>query len=875
MRTSGSSWSRDRVGSHSALLAPLVTICAVLAALALLAAPAWAATPYNKVGSFGEGQLTRPYGVALDQESGDVYVTSLESGFEADLNTDRFDAEGNLLSSFGTFAASEPPRGGSGVAVDPVNGDVDVVDALNQKIQVWDPSGSGTLLSEFSVEGSGNPNFQDLTTVQIATDSQGNIYFPNQPANEVQVFGPTGGAPLGGVPATIIGSGEHAFSEPRAVATDSAGNVYVVDYGNGRVEKFNSAGVFQSVLDSGGAVSVAVDLSSNDVFVGEPKGGSGYHIVEYEPTGAMIEEFGLGQIGSGHETETLDNLAVNEKTHTVYVTEREHQDVLIFRQVTLPAVTTGPATGVTAAGATLNGEINPMGNEVSCHFEYGTSTTYEHSVPCQPELVGEGSKSKPESVTISGLEANTEYHFRLVATTAGKAIDGADETFTTSQAPPVVLASSVLASDVTQSDVVFNAIINPQHLDTHYYFNYGPQPFDDSGGCVPSGTVPYATAPVAPLDLAGPYSTPEELAGLPAELDLASVSVVLHPGMESRALEPNTAYHFQVVAENAAVPGTSCEPEATFITLPPDPAASTGAASGITQTAASLAGAVTPGSTGPNSDTTWRFQYGTDTSYTGGSVPVTPGDAGMGTGAVPVSTALKGLAPNTTYHYRLLASNTNADPAADPAAAPQVADGAGHTLTTLPPEPLAGQPSGLSETGVTLNGHVNPGGHDLHYSFQYGTSTAYAQSTPLADAGEGAVLTPVNVSLAGLTPGVTYHYRLVAAGAGGDSYSLDATFTLYPPAPPPGSNPFSPGQSTPTPFATLPLLSTPTFPSVPTETAPSPPKPLTNAQKLAKALKACQKDKSKTKRVTCEKQAHHKYGTKTKAKKSAKRGGRS
>ena len=44
--------------------------------------------------------------------------------------------------------------------------------------------------------------------------------------------------------------------------------------------------------------------------------------------------------------------------------------------------------------------------------------------------------------------------------------------------------------------------------------------------------------------------------------------------------------------------------------------------------------------------------------------------------------------------------------------------------------------------------------------------------------------------------------------------------------------------------------------------APKPPpaKPLTRAQKLSKALKACKADKKKSKRVACEKLARKKYG---------------
>jgi hypothetical protein len=50
-------------------------------------------------------------------------------------------------------------------------------------------------------------------------------------------------------------------------------------------------------------------------------------------------------------------------------------------------------------------------------------------------------------------------------------------------------------------------------------------------------------------------------------------------------------------------------------------------------------------------------------------------------------------------------------------------------------------------------------------------------------------------------------------------------------------------------------------------------KPLTRAQKLAAALKACRKDRSKRKRAACEKQARKRYGAKAKAKKARVGGG--
>jgi hypothetical protein len=840
--------------------------------------PALAANPYSLISSFGSAQLSSPIGVAVDQSNGDLYVASLEAKGVA-----KFDGSGTYLSPPSPFDTEGGNAVLSGLAVDtavnPQNGaagDVYVVDALHQEIQTFDSSGASAG-TPFSVAGSAN--FFGATVVQIATDAAGDVYFPNPPAGEVQEFGPNGS---GTVINTFTGAGAvGAFNAPTGVAVDSAGNIYIADTGNGRVVRVEAGTGAQSVLDAGGSESVGIDPSNGDVFVGDYNSNDScgalsspcFHVVQYAASGgAPIGDFGAGQIGSSpFGSLEPDELAVDQTTHNVFVTDVGSNDVRMFGQVAPPSVTTGTATGVTASEATLNGSVNPHGNGTSYHFEYVDAAHYEPSaadpysipvgspasvggiVPTPNAPVGSGTKEVAVSQPISGLEGNTTYHFRLVATTAGGVtVDGEDQTLVTAQVPPVVRGPAAFASSVTQSDATLNATINPQHLDTTYYFNYGRS---SSYG---------VSAPATPVDM-GEGTTPESVS-----LDLASVAVVLHPGTQSRALEPNTVYHFQVVAHNQA--GTTEGPDETFITLPPAPVATTGGAPGVSRTAATLSGSVTPGSVGPNSDTTWYFQYGTDATYSSGSVPLPAGDAGMGTSAIAVSTTLAGLAPNTAYHYRLVAVNDNSNPVG----LPQSTDGADQTFTTLPAEPLIGRPSGLSETGATLNGSVNPTGSDLLYRFQYGTSTAYGYSTPPADAGAGHTATPVSATLSGLTPGVTYHARLVAmSAAGGESYSADATFTLNSPPPSPGANQFSPGQSTFSPPVAFPLLSVPAFPSLDaaTPTTPSPSKPLTKAQKLSNARKACAK-KPRKKRRACEALARKRYGTRSKAGKSAARGGR-
>jgi hypothetical protein len=88
----------------------------------------------------------------------------------------------------------------------------------------------------------------------------------------------------------------------------------------------------------------------------------------------------------------------------------------------------------------------------------------------------------------------------------------------------------------------------------------------------------------------------------------------------------------------------------------------------------------------------------------------------------------------------------------------------------------------VATTTVTLNGSALTEAVGTAY-FQHGTSTAYGAST--ARQGVGAAITPraVTSTVSGLTPGTTYHFRIVAENAGGTSYGADQTFTTLPLSP--------------------------------------------------------------------------------------------
>ncbi len=99
-------------------------------------------------------------------------------------------------------------------------------------------------------------------------------------------------------------------------------------------------------------------------------------------------------------------------------------------------------------------------------------------------------------------------------------------------------------------------------------------------------------------------------------------------------------------------------------------------------------------------------------------------------------------------------------------AGPAIGDGTNNTYAAT-----------IGATGATLSAGVYPNGLDTTYYWQYGTGSSYGQQTATVDAGAGTAPAAASAQLTGLTPGVTYHYRLVAANPDGTTYGYDATLT--------------------------------------------------------------------------------------------------
>jgi phosphodiesterase/alkaline phosphatase D-like protein len=93
-----------------------------------------------------------------------------------------------------------------------------------------------------------------------------------------------------------------------------------------------------------------------------------------------------------------------------------------------PVVITNLATLIASFSATLNGSIDPHHLTTTVYFQYGTTTGYGLTTAIQSKT---GNTYQNVAANISGLTANTTYHFRIVATNSAGTRYGSDRTFTT------------------------------------------------------------------------------------------------------------------------------------------------------------------------------------------------------------------------------------------------------------------------------------------------------------------------------------------------------------------------------------------------------------------------------------------------------------
>ncbi len=587
-----------------------------------------------------------------------------------------------------------------------------------------------------------------------------------------------------------------ALAEPGAVAVDGrSGDVFAADPGAGMIDVYSASGAFLTQFGEGqlSAVGVAVAEASGLVYVADsfqdavlvfrPNGAGGYALVsEWPGNGVPGEAF-------GEVTGIAVDNSKSVSSGDVYVVDGENPElglgvVYVFRPKpagaeegaegelvrTLSAKMEAPngvavsassgevyvadsATGLvyefSASGAS---EGKPLSGAGSPQGKFGGPEQEEEgnvSALALDETSGDLLVAEAERHVVSEFNSSGEWVGWITSTPSGPlseprglAVGSSGDVYVADMAMHVVdvFGAGVLVPDVTTKPVskltrtstMLDGTIDGDGKDAHYRFEWG------SSEALGASTPPIASG------------TGEEKAG-------ATLT----------ELKAGEGYYYRIVAENEN--GTNVGVIRQFTTLPAVEGVSTGTVQDLSPTGATLTGSLAPNGV----EAHYYFEWGLTGVY-GNKSPEPPVDAGSGSETVAASTSLQDLSPNTTYHYRLVASNGYG-----------ITTGQDATFTTPGPPRITSEPvTGIGHETATLKAKIDPDELASEYHFEYGESTAYGTEVPLGGEKLAAGETPVAVSaaLGKLELGVTYHYRVVAANSAGTTYGPDQTFTTIAPA---------------------------------------------------------------------------------------------
>ena len=717
-------------------------LAAALAALALSVAPVQATTGHvlggtfglagsNELGGFASGG---PVGVAVDPSTGDLLATDsahVDGNGSAAPRVERFDSTGAFESEIlidATLYGSP-----SGIAIDSTSGSfyVSVTDAV---------SGSGAVL-RYSLAGT----FQSALVPNAGTAFSPGAAIAVDPASGdvyIAASDSTAGTPLvevfddtGAFQSSFDGASgnDSALSGIASIAVDGSGNVYITDTGKNRLDRFSAAGAFQATVVDGNARGLSpgaltINSSTGELYVVENLGGQ----VELFNAGGTDHEdvFGIGGFN-------VSGIAVSPGSETVYLADLGQAVGLIATSFAGPTVVSTPASSVTSTTATVNGTVNPEGIATDYHFEYGTDANYGSSTA--GGSVGSGNSADPVSDQLADLGPNTTYHYRVVGSNANGAVSGADRTFTTPPAPPILDGTPPSATLIQPDGATLNGMINPRGSDTSWHFEYGTTTAYDSG------------------------TTPTTLSGPGVQSD-QSVNIAV-PG-----LTPGTTYHFRLVADNGTG-GTQTGQDATFTTAPVTAAG----ASSVTGIAANLFGTVNL----QGSSVKYHFEYGETTSY-GSTTPER--DAPSGSGDTTVTDSIAQLKPGTTYHVRVIARDVLTS---------VTTTGVDGTFSTSPaPGAVTGAVTGVATDQATFSGDVDTHGLGGTYRFYVESPTSpFSARTDVVTVPAGTAAGAVSAALTGLQPGQVYTVRLAVQSSSvlviGDAVTFATPPQPASPPPPP------------------------------------------------------------------------------------------
>jgi uncharacterized protein (TIGR02145 family) len=272
------------------------------------------------------------------------------------------------------------------------------------------------------------------------------------------------------------------------------------------------------------------------------------------------------------------------------------------------------ASNITINSVTFNSSVNANDLSTTVTFEYGVSSAYG-SIITVPQNPVTGNSIVNVNADLTGLTPGTTYHFRIKTENALGITYSSDMTFLTLGKVPDV--SVLAATNIQVKTAAIAGTVNANFLTSTVTFEWGT-------------TTTY-----------GNSSTPTQS---PVNGSTGvNVSTIL------TGLTPGTTYHYRVKAINDL--GTSNSDDLTFTTLGQIPSATTPTVTNLKVTQAVLNGIVNPNYL----PTAVSFEWGKTTTY-GNTLTLTQNPF-EGNTSVNVSADLSGLDPETTYHFRIKATN--------------------------------------------------------------------------------------------------------------------------------------------------------------------------------------------------------------------------
>ena len=265
--------------------------------------------------------------------------------------------------------------------------------SLNHRVQQFDINGN--FLLKFGSGGSADTSFN--IPMYLTLDSEGNVYVPDGRNDRVKKFTSTGTflMSFGGNTAPSDSNRPEAgkLDYPIGVAVDSNGNVYIVEHYNHRLQKFNSAGVSQATRAWLTTASSTAQGSFNtpwDVAVYEPNENvyvvdQGNHRIQ-KFNSSLSFVWSVGSLGSGDSSFNEPRRIAIDSNENIYVTDRINHKVKVFNSSGVYQRSVGSGFG------NGNGQFNnPSGIAVDTSFNvyvsdnnsriqlFNSSGTYVHS----------------------------------------------------------------------------------------------------------------------------------------------------------------------------------------------------------------------------------------------------------------------------------------------------------------------------------------------------------------------------------------------------------------------------------------------------------------------------------------------------------------